>query len=273
MLLAKNNLIYTDTGIRGVFDLYKDLNSDYELPKIFSYNEETNTVDLKEIYNIAPVKDVDLYKVSFSDQLLAKTFNVECSLDTEFLLYNIITTTVEPIFSHTYNVYHYLKYNKPHYSLNWKPLSFMVNYAITSPVVTLSDIVVKYLEKKLIIKDTAYEITFSSQEVKGKLFEYDNVKLELDNQLIVYLDKIHTDYNYENLEFMKIIKNGNLLKLDEDYFWAPNSNNMIINLVEEWTFTDHIIILIKEKSSFVPANASLFAASNINYNYNFVLVK
>ena len=111
MLLAKNNLIYTDTGIRGVFDLYKDLNSDYELPKIFSYNEETNTVDLKEIYNIAPVKDDDLYKVSFNVLLLAKTFNVECSLDTEFLLYNIITTTVEPIFSHTYNVYHYLKYN------------------------------------------------------------------------------------------------------------------------------------------------------------------
>ena len=273
MILAKNNLIYTDTGIRGVFDLFKDLNSDYELPKIFSYNEDTNTVDLKDIYSIEPVKDIDLYKVSFSDQLLAKTFNVECSLDTQFLLYNIITTTVEPIFNHTYNVYHYLKYNKPHYSLNWKPLSFMVNYAITSPVVTISDMVVKYLEKKLIIKDTAYKITFGDQTVPGKLFEYDKVKLALDNQLIVYLDKIHPKYKYENLEFMRIIKNGELLKLDEDYFWAPNSNNMVINLVEEWKWTDHIIIFIKEKSSKVPANGSLFATSNINYNYNFVLVK
>lgn len=273
MLLGKSNLVYTDTGVRSVFDLYKDMNSDYELPKVLSYNEETNTNIFQTIKNIEFVKNIDLYKVSFSDQILAKTFNVECSLDTEFLLYNIITTTVEPIIVHAYNVYHYLKYNKPHYSLNWKPLSFMVNYAMVSPVVTLGDIVVKYLEKKLIIKDTAYKITFNDNEVDGRLYEYDNVQLELDNQLTVYLDKIHPNYNYENIEFMKIIKNGNILKLDEDFFWAPNSNNIIINLVEEWKHSDHIIIYIKEKKSYSPSNKSMFVASNINYSYNFVLVK
>jgi hypothetical protein len=129
-----------------------------ELPDVLTYDEISNTNKFVSLSNIEIHKNVDIYKVSFSDQILAKTFNVTCDIDTEFLLYNIILTSVEPIMRNAFNVYHYLKYNKEHYSLVWKPLSFMMNYAVTSPALCLGDMVVKFLERKLLIKDTCYSI-------------------------------------------------------------------------------------------------------------------
>jgi hypothetical protein len=87
------------------------------------------------------------------------------------------------------------------------------------------------------------------------------------------LESIHKNYNYDNTEFFKIIRNGILLKLNEDYFFHDAELFDTIEVIEPWTHSDHIIFLIKEKNRWNSTSHSIFVADNINYTYNFVLVK
>jgi hypothetical protein len=166
MKIGADVFIITSQGYRSVSQLTTSYSIGRAFPKVLTYNPESTEPELyfDDISNIELYEDIQLYEVIFIENPTSRTIVTSCSLDTQFLKYNIKPTTVEPIVNRSHNVYSYIIHNRESINMEWELLSNMVNYGTAMPFLCVSDTIVQYMEKKPRSQDNAYEVIGSSND-------------------------------------------------------------------------------------------------------------
>jgi len=160
MKIASDNFIMTSIGFKTVFQLLQMQKNLTPLPKVltFDISKSTDNLFFTEIGSIATHTDIDVYECFFMDSPCSKITTAYLSSDTSILMYDIKPTNIEPLVQRSSNVFSYLLNNKNDILYKWMELREFDNYGVLSPNVTFSDIVTKFLEKRILVRDNMYTI-------------------------------------------------------------------------------------------------------------------
>jgi hypothetical protein len=166
MKIGADVFIITNQGYRTISQLLTSYSIGRAYPKVLTYDPNASEPELyfEDISTIELYEDTPLYEVIFIENPTSRTIITSCSLDTQFLKYNVKPTTIEPIVNRSHNVYSYIIHNRESINMEWELLSNMTNYGVAMPFLCVSDTIVQYMEKKPKSQDNAYEIIGSTAE-------------------------------------------------------------------------------------------------------------
>lgn len=168
MLLGPDVLILTNIGVKSVSELYRDYVAENKLPEALTYDTHFKVLKYKPITKVAQTDDVELYTSKYYDIFMSKMTALASSRDTEILRYDIVPTKKEQIIGGSYNVYAYLKNNWKAADPEFEPISSLLNHGAIAPNLASGDLVVKFIERKVLVSDFAYTIYTSDNKAKAK---------------------------------------------------------------------------------------------------------
>jgi hypothetical protein len=167
MKIASDNYVMTDSGFRTVFQLLQIQNESKQLPKVLTFDllKSSGNLYYETIGSIKTYNNVDIYESFFMDIPNSRISTVYLSNETSILQYDIRPTNIEPLIQRSLNVFGYLLNNKSIITTQWTPLRELNNFGTLTPNVSFSDIVTKFLEKKILIRDDVFSIV--KQDTEG----------------------------------------------------------------------------------------------------------
>lgn len=168
MILGPDTLILTNIGARNISELYRDYVSEDKLPEALTYDTHFKVLKYVPITKVEQVDDVELYTSKFYDVFMSKMSALASSRDTEILRYDIIPTKKEPIVGGSYNVYAYLKNNWKKSDPDWMAVKDCLNHGSIAPNLASGDLVVKFVERRVLVNDYGYTVYTSDKKVKTK---------------------------------------------------------------------------------------------------------
>ena len=160
MKISSDNFVMTDTGSRTVFQLLQMQTELKPLPKVLTFDLSKSTGNLyyTEIGSIKTYPNVDVYESFFMDSPSSKMTTVYLSAETSIFQYDVKPTNIEPLVQRSMNVYGYLLNNKSTITTAWRQVRELNNFGTLTPNLTFSDVVTKFLEKKILVRDDVYSI-------------------------------------------------------------------------------------------------------------------
>lgn len=168
MLLGPDTLIWTNVGAKNVSELYGAHCEESKLPEALTYDMHFKVLKFKPILKVERVDEVELYTCKFYDTFFSKMTALACSRDTEILRYDIIPVKNNPIIGGSYNVYGYLKENWKKADPEFEPISQILNFGAVAPNLASGDLVVKFVERKVLAEDFGYRVLTASKEIKTR---------------------------------------------------------------------------------------------------------
>ena len=197
MNIGPDTLILTNVGVKNITELYRDYKSEKELPDLLTYDTHFKILKYKQMLKIEQIEDVELYTAKFYDTFMSKMSAMVCSRDTQILRYDICNTKLEPIVGGSYNVYSYLKNNWKLADPDWQPISELLNHGAIAPNLASGDLVVKFVEKKVLTNDFAYKIYTGKKEIKIKRKTSEpNIEDIYEEAAVFASQSFHFNYNF-----------------------------------------------------------------------------
>jgi len=201
MLLGPDTLILTNTGAKNIGELYRDYENEEKLPEALTYDTHFKVLKYKPILKVEREENVELYTSKYYDTFMSKMTALASSRDTEILRYDIIPTKKEPIVGGSYNVYAYLKNNWKAADPDWQPIAELLNHGAIAPNLASGDLVVKFVERKVLSEDFGYRILTSDKKIKTKKKDSEPL-LESDYEILPVFASQSFQFNY-NFVFVK----------------------------------------------------------------------
>lgn len=168
MRLGPDTLIITNAGVKNVSELYATYQDEGKLPEALTYDTHFKVLKFTPIIKVERYDDIELYTAKFYDTFMSKMTAIACSRDTQIFRYDIIPTKNNPIIGGSYNVYGYLKANWKKADPDWQPISELRNHGSLAPNLASGDLVVKFVERKVLVEDFGYSLFTGKKEIKTR---------------------------------------------------------------------------------------------------------
>lgn len=197
MKLGPDTLLLTNIGVRNISELYRDYENETKLPEVLTYDTHFKILKYVPLVKIERIDDVELYTTKFYDTFMSKMTALACSRDTEILRYDIVNTKVEPIIGGSYNVYGYLRGNWKLADADWEPISGILNHGAIAPNLASGDLVVKFIERKVLCNDFGYRVFTGKKEIKTRKKDSEPNIQDLYEEVPVFASQsFHFNYNF-----------------------------------------------------------------------------
>jgi len=134
------------------------------LPKVMTYNLNTFNYEFIDVSTVSKTETeenyVHIYEVKIMDIFSNRNITLNCTADTQLLMYNVIATDTHSISNKFIGVNQYLEGNQTRSKINieWKNIGDLRNYANQMPCVSLGDTVTKYVSRLYKKQEIGYSI-------------------------------------------------------------------------------------------------------------------
>lgn len=197
MFLGPDTLVMTNRGVKNVSELFRDYTNEVKLPEILTFDTHFRVMKYKPLLKITQHEDIELYTSKFYDTYMSKMTAMATSKDTEILRYDIVNTKNEPIIGGSYNVYSYLYNNWKAANVEWEPISNLLNHGSIAPNLASGDLVVKFIERKVLVEDFGYKLFSGKKEVKTRKRDSEPEVQDLYEEVPVFVSQsFHFNYNF-----------------------------------------------------------------------------